>query len=80
MLDISSDPESDSGNCSPTRVEITRSLRMDTRGGFFKEDPAKKINPFECIRDLTCVPNNNFLLLRQWNCFVIRNYFHFLLN
>ena len=59
MLDISSDSESDSDNCSPTRVEITRSVGIDTSDGFCNEDPARKIEPFEGIRGLTCAPNNN---------------------
>ena len=80
VLDISSDSESDSDNCSPTRVEIIRSVGIDTSDGFCKEDPARKIEPFEGVRGLTCAPTIIFLFLRQWNCFVITNYFHFLLN
>ena len=59
MLDISSDSESDSDNCSPTGVEITRSVGFYTSDGFCKEDPARKIETFEGIRGLTCPPNNN---------------------
>ena len=59
MLDISNDSESDSDNCSPTRVEITQSVGTDTSDGFCKEDPAREIEPFEGIRGLTCAPNNN---------------------
>lgn len=59
VLDISSDSESDSDNCSPTRVEIIRSVGIDTSDGFCKDDPARKIEPFEGVRGLTCAPNNN---------------------
>jgi hypothetical protein len=32
---------------------------IDTSDGFCKEDPARKIEPFEGVRGLTCAPNNN---------------------
>ena len=59
VLDISSDSESNSDNCSPTQVEIIQSVGTDTSDGFCKEDPARKIEPFEGVRGLTCTPNNN---------------------
>jgi hypothetical protein len=32
---------------------------IDTSNGFCKEDSARKIEPFEAVRGLTCAPNNN---------------------